>query len=77
MQATRIIKTIEQTQLYELTPYLGKKVEIIILPLAIEIEEEKAADKKRIVSLFEMIDECAGHIAPWTREELYDRQIFS
>lgn len=73
MQATRIVKMVEQTQLSELTPYLGQKVEIIIFP----IEEMEQNSPQAVTSLFEIIDECAGQIAPWTREELYDRNVFS
>lgn len=73
MQATRIVKMVEQTQLSELTPYLGQKVEIIIFP----IEEMEQSRTQTVTALFEIIDECAGQIVPWTREELYDRNVFS
>lgn len=73
MQAMRIVRTLERTQLYELTPYLGKKVEIIVFP----IEEEMSDNTQRLASMLEIVDECAGHLATWTREELYDRKILS
>ncbi len=74
MQATRVIKTVEQTDLYELASYLGQKVEIIILPLTEEIEQvpEGELEVKRR-RFFEIIDQCAGHMKPWTREELHER----
>jgi hypothetical protein len=67
MEATRIVRTIEQIELTELSSYIGQTVEIIIFPIS---EESPAPDK---VKFFEIIDQCAGHIEPWTREELYER----
>jgi hypothetical protein len=63
MQATRVIKTVEHTDLDELASYLGQKVEIIILPLTEEIEqapESELEGKRR--RFFEIIDQCAGHL---------------
>jgi hypothetical protein len=74
MQATRVIKTIEHTELQELLSYLGQKVEIIILPLTEEIVETSEDDlETQRQQFFEIIEHCAGHVTPWKREELYDR----
>ncbi|OQX24887.1 MAG: hypothetical protein BWK80_18520 [Desulfobacteraceae bacterium IS3] len=64
----RIIKQIESSDLKELLPFIGKKVEIIISPLT--------DDKDNKTDMFEIIEKCSGTVIPWTREELYDRQIF-
>ncbi len=68
MEATRIIKSIVQTDLPELSSYIGQKVEIIIFP----IYEDETLERERI-QFFDIIERCAGHIEPWTREELYER----
>jgi len=44
MEATKIIKTIEDTDLQELTFYLGQKVEIIILPVTDGLAPGKEED---------------------------------
>ena len=74
MQATRVIKTIEHTNLDELASYLGQKVEIIILPFTEEIEQvpEGELEVKRR-RFFEIIDQSAGQMKPWTCEELHER----
>lgn len=67
MQTLRIIKTIDSTNLQELMPYIGKKVEITILPF------EDLEIKKRKKRAFEIIERCAGHIQSWTRDEIHER----
>ena len=74
MQATRVVKTIEHTELDELTAYLGQKVEIIIFPFSEEIEgsPEKELEVKR-QQFFKIIEQSAGQVTHWTREELHER----
>jgi hypothetical protein len=62
----RIIKQIENTDLKELSPFIGRKVEIIISPLTDDNKDNKT-------EMFEIIEKCSGTVTPWTREELYDR----
>lgn len=73
MNVMRLIKTIEMTNLYELAPYIGQRVEIIILPLADECEEDEDDIERRRRKFFNMIDQHSGTISPWTREELHAR----
>lgn len=68
METLRIIKTVNNTDLSELLPYIGKKVEIIISP----VNDDKAEDNNRS-RMFEIIERCSGIVEPWVREELYDR----
>jgi hypothetical protein len=74
MQATRIIKTIEHTDLRELASYLGQTVEIIISPVSDQntpsSENERGANREKF---FEIIEQCTASVKPWTREELYER----
>jgi hypothetical protein len=67
MQALHLIKTIENTNLVELEEFIGKKVEITVEPIAEEILEGKK------VKIFEIIERCAGHVEPWTRDEIHER----
>ena len=73
MNAVRVIKTIEMTNLYELAPYIGQRVEIIIFPLSDEREEDVDDIERRRRKFFNMIDQYPGTISPWTREELHAR----
>jgi hypothetical protein len=71
MQASRIIKTIEHTELPELTSYLGQKVEIIILPISEKeiLSSEYALEAKR-GRFFEILEQQDTDARPWTLEEL-------
>ena len=74
MQATRIIKTIEDTHVGELSSYIGQQVEIIIWP--VEEKPITTADEdleRRERQFFQLLDRCSGTVKPWTREELYER----
>ncbi len=74
MQATRIIRTIEGTDLGELTSYVGQQVEIIIRPIPEEGSAPADDDlHARSSRFFQMIDRHAGSMSPWTREELHGR----
>ena len=74
MQATRVIRTIKDTQLRELTSYIGQQVEIIIWPVTEDTSIPPADDlEARKVRFSQMIDQYAGSVAPWTREDLYER----
>lgn len=74
MQATRVIRTIQDTQLRELTSYIGQQVEIIIWPVADEVSTSTDDDlETRKAQFFQMIDQHAGSVTSWTREELYER----
>ncbi len=74
MNAIRVIKTVESTDVYELASYLGQKVEIIIFPLSDGAQEPAEEDMEaRQARFFEIIEQCAGTVTPWTREELYAR----
>jgi hypothetical protein len=67
MQTLHLTKTIENTNLEELEEFIGKKVEITIEPITEETLEEKKA------KIFEIIERCAGHVEPWTRDEIHER----
>jgi len=71
MEALRIIKKVEQTDLKELFPYIGRKVEIIVLP--IEDDDTVAAGRSKF---FEIVERCSGHIEPWKREDIYEEILF-
>ena len=74
MEATRVIKTIETTTLDELSSYVGQQVEIIIWPIKENVSITADDDlETRKIRFFQMIDQHAGPITPWTREELYER----
>ncbi len=74
MQATRVIRTIQDTQLRELASYIGQQVEIIIWPVAGETSTSASADfEAGKTRFFEMIDQHAGSVSSWTREELHER----
>jgi len=73
MNVMRLIKTIDTTNLYELAPYVGQRVEIIIFPLSDEREEDVDDIECRRRKFFNMIDQYTGTISPWTREELHAR----
>jgi hypothetical protein len=74
MNATRVIKTVESTDVDELARYMGRQVEIIIFPLSDEAQETAAQDRAaRQTQFFEIIEQCAGTVQPWTREELHER----
>lgn len=74
MNALRVINTIEKTELYELSAYIGQQVEITIFPISNEHAQpvEDNVETRR-QQFFDVIEQCAGIVAPWTREELYAR----
>lgn len=68
MDALKIIKDIQDTNLEELKRFYGKKVEIIILPY-----EDRSTDNDSYSVLFDIINRNQGEIKPYTREDLYER----
>ncbi len=71
MNALKIIKRLKNTTLEELKPYIGEKVEIIVLPL--DDKKKDTLSKSSLRDLFSLIDSCAGTMTSYKREELYDR----